>query len=332
MAGRRRGPQVAAAIGIALATVIAIAVTASGQSSDSSSSSRRTRNLNYTGAFTTVDGRPANAQLGVVSNSVDIVVHQTDALTDHTVTFTAKLAVQGTLYDENHSSQNDVCIRFEIGVQDQPFPISALHDDYEYAPIEIPLTDTSAEDHGCSQAAATPMSKKGMLQLNLVKVEQPLDAKKAKGVLDYDNSKFEFEGTIVGDTADTGFLEGTAITKSVFEQALSNSTCTFSELDQDYGAQPEDCRALRALRNTFFDTFKSNFRKEDVLANLSTVVMLRALMKPDGRPLMPTLSALTPIIGQLALKADSPDDDGTAQSAMNRLINIAIALDLAAAK
>jgi len=308
-------------------------VPARGQSSgptDSSSSERAPTTLNYTGTFTKVDGQAATKELGVAANSLDLVVHSTASGKNDSVTITATLAIQGTLFDDKHSSMNDICLRFEISAQDQPLATAHVSSvTIGWDPITIPVTDTTTEDHGCAQPSASPQSKTGSLELA---IEGETVYTRAHGELDFDGSKFEFESSLVGNTPDTNFVQGTAVDRDVFEQVLAKSNCPFEEFDKGPAVMSEECRAVYDVRGNYDTTARKSFRNIDVLGNLETAVLLGALKTSDGRALMPSLSGLMPVITRLAFKADSPADDGTARSAMNRLINIAIAIDLRVAK
>jgi len=286
--------------------------------------------LNYTGTFTKIDGTAITKELGAVANSLDLIVHATGTATNETATLTATMAIQGTLFDDKHSSQNDICLRFEISVQDQPLPTSHLSETAaDYDPVTIPVTDTSTEDHGCAQPSASPQPKAGSVEFAL---EGRGTFSRAHGVLTFDSSKFEFEATLVGNTPDTDFVQGTAVDRDVFDQVLGRSNCPPAEFDRGREGTSDECRALFDVQDTYDTTARKSFRNADVLGSLDVVALLGALKTPDGKPLMPTLSGLTPIITRLALKADSPADDGTARSALNRLIAIAIAIDLHAVK
>jgi hypothetical protein len=196
---------------------------------------------------------------------------------------------------------------------------------YSYA-ADVILNDLSSDSQACS-APPPPSKESKTVKLKLVVYDE-----RAEGSLLVDTDVLEFTAPKIADTGFTNFLTGTSVTPDIIATIAAASACPqIQTLPRLVEGLPPECAAPLQLAGDFSKEFAHDFSDKAVLRELSQAVALRAMVKKDGTRLLPTLHRLLKPIALLAIKADKEGDE-SAKTAMRRLINIAIALDLAASR
>jgi hypothetical protein len=287
----------------------------------------------YEGRVTEFYGTPVPAQAaidatgqGVGVNRINFSLEDLPGSQAATISGDLRFEAQGAALDENNRRIGLVCFRFELSLSGRSLPITSAAGDTTY--YEMPVdVNVFSSDAACAQGGGELTPEQGQLELT-----RDLESDTLDGSLKFGADALHFQMNRIKDTGFTTLLDGISLTPDVIGEVFAASACPEGAFeDRPFSDRPAACQAPGTLAVKFAREFSKDFKDQHILKDLTVVILLRSLVKPDGKRLLPTLNRLLKPIALLAIKADS-EGDASARLAMNRLIGVAIGLDLEAAK